>query len=471
MKKLLYSLSFLIGFFLCISSCTKIRTTELGADLIPAVDNVTVFDTVIDVYSEIIPLADSTRMRDTGIHALGIMQDPSFGTTTGEVYLQLLPPYANKRPFGSPDSLVGLDSVVLSFRFRSLYGDSNSVENIQVYEIDPASGFRDSSLGYMISHPAFAVAGMLGQKSFNFTTLNDSLLYLKANDTVRTVNEIRIPLDNSFGLRLMGYDSTVYQSDTTFTQQFSGFALKIDEGSPLKRAMAYLSLLDAGTRLSVHYRRTSAGVPDTAVTEFTFRNKANANLITRNTSGSAYATNLAGGTGSNQQELYIQSTIGSVAMLKIPGLQNISNRLIYKASLIAERIDGQEDGYFSEPNLLFLDAIDTAAGGTGYVTIPRSFTASDALALKFDPSLFGGYLKNGRYEFDLTRYVQDIATNHAYSYDLRLYAPYITRPRLYGTSTTYTMSPVTPVTRGRVIVGGGAHATKKLRLYIVYSKV
>ncbi|WP_169749192.1 DUF4270 family protein [Flavihumibacter petaseus] len=475
MKKLLYSLSFIVVFILSIVSCTKIRTTEIGSDVIPPVDNVTVFDTVLEIQSEIIPLADSTRMRDTGTHALGIMQDPSFGITSGEVYLQLLAQLSSgspiKQPFGPPDSILGLDSVVLSLRYRSLYGDSNAMENLKVFEIDQSSGFRDSSLGYLISQPSFAANNLLGQKSFTFSSFNDSLIYLRANDTVKTVNEIRIPLDNSFGLRLMSYDSTIYKSDTNFNSQFRGFAIKADEGSAAKRAMAYISLIDGGTRLTFHYRKKVNNAADTVVTEFVFRNKANANLISRNNSGTPYAANLATGTGTNQSELYLQSTPGSVAMLSIPGLSGLSNRLVYRAALIAERLDGLEDNYFNEPSVMFLDAVNTDPGGSGYYTIPKSFITSATNVLKYEPAQFGGILKNNKYEFDLTRYVQGIVTDGDPSYPLRLYAPYITRPVLYGTSTTYTMNIATPVTRGRIIVGGGANTTKKLRLYIVYSRI
>lgn len=475
MKKLLYSLSFLTAFFLLIASCTKIRTTSIGSGLIPAVDNVTVFDTVIEVESEIVPLPDSSRVIYSADHALGILEDPTFGVTNAEVYLQLLAPFLsstpNPQPFGSRDSLIGLDSVVLSLRYKSIYGDSNTVGNFKVYEIDASSNFRDSSLGYLISQPSFPVTNLLGQRdAVLFSTLNDSLQYKKGSDTIKTGNEIRISLDNAFGMRLMDLDSNVYKNDTNYNTLFKGFALKIDPASSYKRALVYVNLLDAGTRLAFHYRKTVSGVADTVVTEFTLRTKHNANLITRNNSGTPYQTNLANGTGSNQQELYLQSTPGSVAMLKIPGLPGLTNRLIYRAALIAEKLDGQEDNYFTEPNLLFLDAIDTGSTGNGYLTIPKSFQGTET-APRYDPLAFGGFLKEGKFEFDLTRYVQGIATNNEHSFALRLYAPYTTKPFLYGTPTAWVMNPNTSVAKGRVIVGGGANPTKKLRLYIVYSKI
>jgi hypothetical protein len=470
-KKLLYSLSIVFSIILYTSSCTKIRTTELGVDLIPAVDNMSVFDTTLEITTELYSLPDSTRILYSADHAIGIMEDPSFGTTNAEAYVQMQPQLFGSYPFGSSrDSILGLDSLILSLHYTSLYGDSNAVQSLKVYEIDQASDFRDSSLGYLISHPPFQVSGLVGQKdNLLFSTLNDSIAYLKVKDTVKTVNELRIPISNSLGLKLMNLDTTYYKSDTLFNSQFKGFAIRPDAGSALKRALAYVNFYNAGTRLRFHYRKIKNGVADTTTTDFIFRNYANANLVNRDISGSPYASKLQNG-ASNQEELYLQSSPGSYALLKIPGLASLSNRLIYKASLIADRLPGVEDNYFTEPSLLFLDAIDSA--NNRYYTIPNSFIRDDNSGLGYTPSVFGGYLKTDKYEFDLARYVQGIVSNGQTSYSLRLYAPYITIPTLAGTTDiTRVLRLNPPIASGRVIVGGGAHATKKLRLYIIYSKI
>lgn len=472
MKKLLCSLSTLAA-FICIASCTKIRTTEIGSDLIPTVDNVSVFDTTYDVISELDFLADSTRIVNTANHAVGLMEDPSFGNTSAEIYFQMMATRGIARPFGPLDSIIGLDSVVLNLRYKTLYGDSNAIGNFRVYRISQSSDFRDSSLGYLISHPSFPVSEQLGAKdNVLFSTLNDSLMYVNGTDTVRVSNKLRIPLDLAFGNELMHLDSSLYQNDTLFNNYFKGFALKVDPGSPYKRALAYMNLADTGTYLTFHYRRISNGSPDTSITNFRFRSKHNANIIARQFSGTNFENNIASNPpGVNAQEVYLQSTPGTMVKIRIPHLQNIGNRMIYRAALIAEKLDGLEDDYFTGPDLLFLDAYDTAATtGNGFVTIPISFIGNSNLAMLYDPAQFGGYLKDGKYEFDLTRYVQNIATKGGHSFDLRLYAPYTTKPFLFGTATAWLMR-INPIAKGRAILGGGAHPTRKMRLYIVYSKI
>lgn len=472
MKQFLYSLSAVCVLFLSAVSCTKIRATDLGGDLIPAVDNLSVFDTTLEVITELYQMPDSTRIRYNQNHAIGILQDPSFGTTTGEAYLQLEPLSFGAYPFGkSRDSIVGLDSVVLSLSYRTLYGDSNSIQTLRVFEIDPNSPFRDSSLGYQVSHPAFDVTDELGAKeNILFSTLNDSIRYINIKDTVKTVNELRIPLSTAFGLKLMNLDTTDFKTDTTFRLKFKGLAIRPDAASALKRAIAYFNFSDAATHLRFHYRRIRNGGIDTTTTDFSFRNYSNANLLNRDIAGSPYESKLQNGATGNQEELYIQSTPGSFALLKIPGLENLSNRVVYKASLIAEQIPGVDDNFFLQPNLLFLDAVDSV--NKKFYTIPNSWVLEDNTTYGYSPEYFGGFLKNGKYQFDLSRYVQGIVTRKEKSYTLRLHAPFVTIPTISGTSDITRILTLNPLLGGgRVILGGGAHPVKKLRLYIIYSKI
>jgi hypothetical protein len=469
-KKLLYSFSFLLAIVLYSVSCTKIRTTQLGSDLIPAVDNVSVFDTTLEVISELYPLADSTRISYRTDHAIGIMQDPSFGTTTGEAYVQLLYSVPNAYPFGkSQDSIIGLDSLVMSLRYTNLYGDSNSIQSFKVYEISPTSQFRDSSIGYLISHPPFDLAGQVGEKNnVVFNTLNDSIRYMSLKDTTKTANELRIPLSNELGMRLMSLDTSIYKSDSAFNANFKGFNIKTDPGSSVKRALAYFNLVDAGTHLTFYYRRIKNGVPDTTSTQFIYRTSANANLVKRDIGGSPYEANLANGQ-TNKEELYLQSSPGSYALLKIPGLATMSNRLVYKALLTTDRIPGIDDNSFTEPSRLFLDAVDTV--DNKYITIPHEFIP-DLATFTYDASVFGGVLKNNKFEFDLGRYVQGIVSKKEKSYALRLYAPFRTSPTIYNSGgITFPTTVNSPISKGRVIVAGGANPVKKLRLYIIYSKI
>ena len=71
-------------------SCRKINdATTLGGDLIPVVDNVTTFDTLLSVetYNDLFTdLTDSTRLTSTSTHFAGyIGNDPLFGKTNAKI--------------------------------------------------------------------------------------------------------------------------------------------------------------------------------------------------------------------------------------------------------------------------------------------------------------------------------------------------------------------------------------------------
>jgi len=149
---------------------------------------------------------------------------------------------------------------------------------------------------------------------------------------------------------------------------------------------------------------------------------------------------------------------------------------VHKAELIVEEsplAGATFTNYFSQPNLMFLDAWDST--NSRPITIPNSFTISSTSAVRYDVSQFGGNFKNSKYIFDLTRYVQGIVTRKEKSYTLRLYAPfYATAFTNTGFGEAFIDFPLSQfIGAGRVVVNGGSYGdpAKKLRLRIIYSKI
>jgi hypothetical protein len=476
----------LCGFVLILflqESCTKIDTTTLGVDLIPTVDNVTTFDTTLEVISSSYFLPDSTTIGATASHALGTLEDPAFGKTKADIYFRLNPAVAstNGNPFISKDSAQIIDSVVLSLSYQGLYGDSNSLQNIKVYEIDPlATNFDDTLTGYRIDHPDFDVLPtVLGQKLVDFKTLNDSLLVGLKQDTTHLASELHIKLDNSFGRRLADYDTTNAYKSGEFENYVRGFAIKADEASsPLKKGLAYFDLSAvAKTKLRVYYRTPGK---DTLAAEFTFQGYANANTIKRTITGSEYSNNIAS-TAKNKDKLYLQSTPGSQAIITVPGLKGLNNRVIYRAELIMPIVPSTDNNIFTVPNFLFLDQIDSAKNR--YLTIKNDFVISTSSSSQgYNYETFGGVPKNNQYIFDISRHVQLIVTQKIPVLSFRVYAPYTTYPYYYPPNTKDTTAVSLskllvvnyPVAYGRVVIAGGSNTNppnNRMRLRIIYSKI
>lgn len=469
-------------FFVYIS-CTKIDTTDLGNDLIPAVDNVNTFETLLDIETNnLLFLNDTTEIAYNLDHAVGIIEsDPDFGKTEAALYFDVSPATYKTYPFGKKDSLVAIDSIVLSLAYKGLYGDSNSVQRFEVFEIDPNANFRYSNTNdYKLNDPDFPVLPTaLGSRTVDFKVLNDSVHYINAKDTVRGINELRIHLNTAFATRFINADTTTaYANDSIFKKFFNGFAVKTsNSASPLKTALAYFDLSDAKTKVTF-YGRTKEGGTITAIAPFFryFNNNGTttstiggqANLIKR-TPSNGYLANVTNG-NTNDPVLYLQSTPGSYATLKIPGIDTLTNRVIHRAEIVVEKLAPVSET-FTTPDLLFIDVIN-AAGDSAF-TVPNDFVRTGNNT--YDVNLIGGRLKNDKYTFNISRHLQSIVTNKKPNYTLRLYAPFITQPYIFEPSLNKFVPTLflinSRVAYGRVVVAGGNHPTKKMRLRIIYSKI
>ncbi len=475
-------LSFFSLIIIAFTACTRIDTTTLGSDLIPAVDNIHTFDTTITVETDNFAFVDSTRVFATEDLPLGYINDPEFGTTKADFYFSVSPPSLGTYPFGKKDSLV-MDSVVLSLAYKGAYGDTNTTQTVRVFEVSQTSGFKDTNSLFRLDHPDFATTGPeLGSRTFVVNTLNDSV-EVRRKDTVKVKNVLRIKLDTALGRRFMNYDTTStanggYKTDSIFKTLFRGLAIKADASG---NALTYFNPDDDATSVIVYYHY---GRPDSMlVTEFKhsftgLTNSLGAASTIRRTPGGNFNTYLNNGTPLDDK-LYIQSTPGSYATIKIPGLETLPNMVVHRAELIATIVPSISDNIFTPPGQLFLDMINNTKDT--FYTIQNDFQYSPDFGVNYD--VFGGILKNGVYNFNISRHVQGIVTRHERNFTLRLHAPYDARPYYLppGKLADFNLSKlnivsvaaVNQLAHGRVVVGGGNNANPalKMRLHIIYSKI
>ncbi len=467
-----------------LSACKKLNdATDLGGDLIPVVDNITTFDTTLTVetYNDIFALLnDSTRSFAGDEHFLGkITSDPIFGATDAQLFLELKPSFYRYsfQNIGGADSLF-IDSAVLVLDYVETYGDTTIPQTLNVYEITSEFKF-DSS--YYVNRNTFTTGLQLGSRTIFPHQLNDSVKAWR--DT--TKNQLRIRLEDSFGQRLLNYDSTkgpngAYNTDSLFRTKFKGFAVRSEGGG---NAIMGFNLQGANTKLAIYYRyqKGGTGIPnqDTTVNYFNFTVlSASANLVQRTHSAAVTsASDLA-----QDQLLYIQTTPGTFATIKVPALGNLSNRLVHRAELIMEQVYDASDTLFPNPDALFLDAYDSSITESKFRTIPYDFVIDVSGA--FNLGSFGVYPQNAKdasgnsikvWKFNISRYVQHVLTKTLPVYPLRVFAPYYAFEQ-YGIPSILSDSKrviyVNPgVAKGRVRLGGGNHPTQRMRLRIIYSKI
>ena len=490
-------LSLIIFSFLLIAfldwSCTKLDTTTIGSDLLPAVDNVHTFDTLLTINTTQILYNDTSKVGKTSDHALGIItNDPLFGKTNADIFFQLKPAFF---PFyyGNPkDTLVQLDSVVLCLKYKGFWGDSNQAIHLTVKEVVDKP-FNDSAYVLHNINYSAATTNTLGATDVNVLTMANYVKFNNGKDSGN--NQIRIKLSQSWAQALFNRDSTAafgnnaFYSDSIFRNFYNGLAVI---ASAPGNGLIYVNLADTTTKLQFFYKRRNVTL-DTVMYSFKFGSdlglsgtrapSSSANHVVRNRAG--YPANTA-----SSNFLYIQTSPGAYINLNIPALSTLSNRVIHRAEIIVEQVPNPIDPFkdvFTAPSFMYIDLKDS---GTANNWKPIYFDLSPNVVYdpdykngipyfpgQIDFSYYGGYRREKTdnlgnpikyYNINVSKYIQHLVTNHSYNYDLRLYAPYnLSYPQYSTTYVPYQNN----LAFGRIRVGSGTNPDYKLRLRIVYSKL
>lgn len=469
---------FLISFAF-IFGCTKIDTTTLGQDLIPTVDNIHTFDTTFNVVAvnyDNLSQCDTIHRND--LQALGIISnDPYFGKTKGEIYVEMKPasfPYTF--PSASPDSLI-VDSVVMVLQYSHTFGDTSALQKVNVYQL--ADSFHVGNNYTSCLALEYDNSVLLGEKTFYPYQLEDSVHAFQED----AAYQLRIPLNNSFAQTMITDSASIFKTDGDFINFFKGFAIVPDENFAGQQALNYFDFRSTNTRLSIYVRATRGGVTDTSVIDFGVSGlTALSNSLIRDRGTSEITTNLTH-PSSGDSVIYIQTNPGSYAMLRIPGLSGLSNRVINRAELIVDQVYSPNtfDNIFTPPVNLYLDAKDSTISPDSYIPIPCDFNATE---LQNNFATLGGRLKQttdnngntiGEYVFNISRYLQSVVTKKKDNLTLRLSAPYYVKYTSdYTDNCGQNMASIPPFIRnniadGRVKVNGTNNTPTRMRLRVVYS--
>ena len=478
-------------------NCTKLDTTDIGSDLLPAVDNVHTFDTTLLINTTQGFFNDSTTIGKYDDHAVGsITNDPLFGRTTANIYMQLKPPFYPYY-FGNPnDTLVAFDSVVLCLKYAGFWGDSLLPVGLEVREVSD-NLFRDRGDSIFTTAYKPNVSGtILGSTNVDARKMTDTIRLNNGRDKV--VNQIRIKLSAPWVADLFNRDSikansvnNAFFNDSIYRRFYNGIAV-VATGTG--NGLLYASLSDTATKLEVHYKRKNGngGKIDSVYSSFRLNpvyGTSPANAPVSATSNYILRTR-AGFPVSNpvSTEHYLQTAPGTFVNLSIPGLAGLSNRVVHRAEIIIEQIptDPILDEKFSAPNFLYLDLKDTGTTNKWkplYFDLNTSEVYSPDNIFSYMPSqidyqYYGGFRRSKTdpltgglhkyYNFNISRYVQRIVTQHTHVYDMRLYAPFnLNYPQYSNAFIPYGNN----IAFGRVRIGSGSNPNYRLRLRIVYSKL
>ena len=490
----------LLFFSLVNFSCSKFDTTNLGSDLLPVVDNINTFaDTLSVITSQGVFNPDTTALNRTDDFVFGSVNDPLFGQTNAGIFFQLKPSFFPYYIGGAGDTLngngAGLDSVVLCLKYRGFFGDSTMPLQVQVNEVVDAN-FRDSVYNKRNVNFRPNIGQLLGTGTVDPRRMADSIYVNNGRNVV--IGQIRIKLSQTWAQRLYNSDSLslgpnlhAFATDSAYRYWFNGLAVS---ATGINNSLIYTRLADTSTRLEIHFRRRNLGRVDTLYTSLSLNSDFFGSPTNYSSGFANYVQRLRPAFPNGSQELYLQTTPGTFATLSIPGLSGLNNRIIHRAEIIVQQITEIPESVFRTPNFLYLDLQDStttprwkpiyhdlnpAANYDPDYLNPLSIPYFPSLNIGLDYNYFGGYRRTRTdpsgniqhyYNFNISRYVQDIVTLHRRNYNLRLMSPSKFDYPQYGpTYESYGNS----IAFGRVKVGGGSNPNPNYRLMlrIVYSKL
>ena len=480
---------FLIGW-----SCTKLDTTDIGGDQLPAIDNVHTFDTLLSINTSQGYFNDSSTAVSRGEdHALGsIFNDPLFGRTTANIFMQIKPSFYPFSLGNAGDTLVALDSIVLCLKYTGFWGDSMTPVHLEVKEIQDGQ-FRDSFARVnRIYYQPFYSASSIGSANIDSRRLADTVKY--KNGKNYSVNIVRIRITDPIWInQFFGRDSTAnsgnnaFYNDSIYKRFYNGLAVVANGGG---NGLLYVNIADTATKLEIHYKKRKSGVTDSVYSALrvnsSYRNNnppsSTGNYVSRNRSG--FPASVA-----NTNEHYLQTAPGTFVNINIPGLDTFPNSIIHRAEIIIEQVPGNifTDSAFSAPNFLYLDLKDT---GTANKYKPVYYDLNSSI--RYDPdnltayyfptggqidySYFGGFKRKktdasgtfNYYTFNISRYIQHKITEHRPNYGFRLYAPFdIFYPQYSDELIPFSNN----IAYGRLKIGSATNANHPLKLRIIYSKL
>ena len=456
--------------------CTKIDTTTLGENLIPPVDNIHTFDTTYQVIAVNYDSTECDSVSRASLQPLGIIaNDPLFGATQANVYVEMKPDYF---PYNFPvadANSIEIDSAVLVLPYSHSFGDTNQIQKINLYQLSDSFNLASSYSSCRVL--GYDSSVLLGQKSFYPWALKDSVHAYKEE----AANQLRIPVSNSFAQKLIDDSAQIFRSDNDFVNYFKGFALVPDKSTG-GEALNYFDFTTS--HLSLYMRYKNGGTADTTVINLGLSGYSGlSNSIVRNY-GASEITNHLSKPATGDSLIYIQTSPGTYALLKIPALTGLSNRVINKAEIIVNQVYSANslNNIFTPPQNLYVETLDSSISNNEYIPIPCDFSASE---LQSNFQYMGGQMISttnsagqsiAEYHLNITRYLQSIITKGKQNFTLRLSAPYyVTNTLTYLDYCGQGISPFTvfrnSAADGRVVLNGTNNTATHIRLHVVYTKL
>ena len=391
--------------FICVAFLTACSDpTVLGADLLEEDQSAVGFSDTFMIKATTIE-SDSVRTYSPGTqlrtYLLGEMNDPFFGTSRAELYVEPRLPFLNPDfTFTKADSLV----LVLPYDTSKIYGSTAEPFGIEVFELMES---MDRTADYYSD--ATFLAEMMPLGSFTVMPVADTARIVDysqgLSDTILVTNQFRMALDPALATDLIRLDSAAYASDSAFVEAFKGLYIKPTTSN---EGMLALDLFnDANAGLYLYYTKN-----DTVPQQIQYQlNPFSAKVVNfSHDNAGTVVGNAVNDADSIAEFVFVQGMAGVDTKIELPDLSFLKNTIINKAELELRIAPFEDDKVFFTPiSQLILakdtdDGIRTVIDDIAFITL-RGLTLSN---------FFGGDVEAGTngepdiYRMNLSAHIQSV---------------------------------------------------------------
>ncbi|MFA6151637.1 MAG: DUF4270 family protein [Chitinophagaceae bacterium] len=436
-----------------LSSCKE--NTVIRTDVVPAVDNITVFGTdtltlwTKSVKDDTVKTSVFTSGIPVFLGAGNINNDAYFGKTAASFYFQVRPPQDN---YSFDQNKYQIDSAILILPYSGFsYGDttfSAGTQTFKAYRMTE-SIFFDSV--YYAHSPAKSVeSSPIATKT---VFLPDLFKSVRDSTRVAGINRpahLRMRLEDNLMNQIMiektgGSDFT---NTAAFLNYFKGIFITTETGG---NTIVYFRLTGddvfskAGILMYYHTKNSGGIITDTLSASFPFdptasqTKTASFNRVTRDYSGSPVQS-LFTSTAVSENTITVQNLPGAAIDLRIPYIKNLPRCIVNKAELVITQIPSPMDAIFALPIRVYPEVIEE--DGSRRRIADRNPTTSTAPLYFMDGNLRTGTINGttvNQYVLNFPRELQNAIVEQKKELRLRINGTqsFIGAYRLTAAGSTY----------------------------------
>ncbi len=372
-----------------LGSC-KDESSVLGLDLYPEGDQPNIEALNLRNIHSYVVTEDSVVAAGTGANLLGILNDPEFGITHASFYAQVRTS-SNNIDFGNNPII---DSVVLGLGAVNVFGDSTYAHDVSIYEV--VEDISDDSSYY--SNVSFQIEPTpLGTYSGS--------IYVDGSDSIsiggeEMPNHLRLPLDNSFGQRILDQSglSTLDDPDA-FLEYFKGIYVRAESSTPAQGAGNLIAFGLTGnlSKITLYYHTDDQDSLsfDLVISD----NSARVNHYEHDFSNTVELQAALNDTASAGKDMFYLKSLGGVRpIILLPNLVDLQEKgALNNAHLVVPVIDNPNE-VVDQPTRLSIVQIDS----TGKSLFLPDFFDNEVL--------LGGFYSESKnaYTFNITRHIHQV---------------------------------------------------------------